>query len=766
MKRVIKLVSVLIILSLIIIGCTDSSNLSNGDSTSGREGIQLSGILTLGTLPGDSTSPFSTKRYGSSPQNQIVVLAIDVIGNSFATTTDSSGNFLFKKSTGLQSNTAYAMIFIDMSSLEIIATLTNNAGSAGMLTVPGDAEVSKILVNPDVKLASIVGVINSGADRVSLVLTAADSLDTNGDGQISQGEIINALVNTTKQGEIENITSVSAFTFLGQLDTWTIAVDLEDDAFEDSVCDWVAVADLPTECLDIDDDNDPEVAFLTDSAEMTLLTTARVEGPEGRMVNAAKLLELTFLNKPYVDDESIYANIIDTNLLWETGYASGAQADFNDGATLFGSGPGIANEYWTPNLDSVFGNPPSRSYSQRMGLLGWSEYQYVDAETNRLITGSKSKDSDAGTFEVKWSGSSLPLNMPLNTPFEFTETETDEEIDPATGNEILVVTETTSTVTVKLVIDNGNPALIQEGGGSSNILPVFQIRYDSFNEEEEEDESECSYIIARFGVEGDDPDENCDDVSDWQSSFVDVRFGRIDSAGNVIDSTPAVIKLNDSGEDGLPVDSNGELTSATINWLAYLQANANNFDYQFEALKVADGADFGAFTEFWAWVQPPAIGSALSPQPEPNINDNTQTIFKMGEAPGTITVKNLHYYSSDSGVQFYLDLRIFDPVNLEDESVLEDPLEIDVTVDTSAATSEETIIDISATFGSLPTSDSAVWINTWPSVENPDGNGNELYDTTQLTVWVLMDGDGDLDTDEDQYEFPVDRYKVTGAIIQ
>ena len=138
----------------------------------------------------------------------------------------------------------------------------------------------------------------------------------------------------------------------------------------------------------------------------------------------------------------------------------------------------------------------------------------------------------------------------------------------------------------------------------------------------------------------------------------------------------------------------------------------------------------------------------------------------MGEAPGTITVKNLHYYSSDSGVQFYLDLRIFDPVNLEDESVLEDPLEIDVTVDTSDATSEETIIDISATFGSLPTSDSAVWINTWPSVENPDGNGNELYDTTQLTVWVLMDGDGDLDTDEDQYEFPVDRYKVTGAIIQ
>jgi hypothetical protein len=755
MKRIIE--SILIIASLILVGCSGSSD-SGGNNP---EAIQLSGIIGLGDSTVAATSAGQERRFGSSPQNQIVVLAIDAVGNSFATTTDSSGEFLFKRSIGLQSNTAYAMIFINMASLEIIATLSNNSSEAGMLTVPGDAEVSEILVDPIVKLASIIGVISSGGEPVSLQLSAADSLDSNSDGQISQGEIVNALVNTTQQGEIDTITSVSAFTFLGQPGTWAIGVDLEDDAFEGSVCDWIDEnnADLPAVCRDDDEENDPEVEFLTNSAEMTVLTTAKVEGPEGGLVNVAKLLELTFFNTPYVDEGSDFFDLIDNNLIHDVGFVSGTQADINDQAAVFGSAAGVAGEFWTPFLDEEFGSPPTRQYNQRMGLLGWSEFQFADSDAEKLLTGSKSKDSDDGTFEVEWGDSALPLNFPINTPFEFVETETDEE------NDEIIVTTSISTVTVQLVVNNGTPALIQEGGGSTNVLPVFQIRYE-ITSEDEEDEVECSYIVAQFGVEGDDPDENCDDMSDWESSFVDVRFGRIeDIDGNisVIDSTPTVVKNNDSGK-GLPVDDNRNLTTATIDWLKYLYNNANVIDYQFQTLQSEDGDDFGTLPEFWAWVESPAIGSSLSPQPDPNTNDNTQTILQMGQAPGSITVQNMHYHSNQSGVQFYLDLRTTNPTTLVDESVLDNPVEIDVAVDTSTPTTGEVVIDISATFAALPAADSEVWLNIWSSVENPDGNGGQLYDTTQLTVWVIMDIDKDLETDDDQYEFPVDRYKVTGAL--
>ncbi|MFT5503771.1 MAG: hypothetical protein ACI8XC_001483 [Gammaproteobacteria bacterium] len=768
MKRIIE--SILIIASLVLVASCGSSDSTDKNNVTSPAAVQLSGIIALGNSSAAPATSGQEKRFGSSPQNQIVVLAIDAIGNSFATTTDSSGQFLFKKSIGLQSNTAYAMIFIDMSSLEIIATLSNNANAAGMLTVPGDAEISEILVDTNVKLASIIGIINSGGEQVSLQLSAAGSLDSDSDGQISQGEIVNALVNTTQQGEIDTITSVSAFTFLGQPGTWTIGVDLEDDAFEASICDWIDKDDpaitVPDECTDEDDENHPQVVFLTNSAEMTVLTTARVEGPQGGLVNVAKLLELTFLNAPFVDEDSEFFSIVDANLVLDVGFVSGSQADINDQATVFGSSEGVAGEFWTPFLDDELGSSPTREYNPRMGLFGWSEYQFADAEAGKLITGSKNKDSEEGTFKVEWGDSSLPLNFPINTPFEFIETETNEEIDPSTGKIIQVETFTTSTVTVNLVVDNGNPALLEEGGGSTNVLPVFQIRYALTNEDEE-DEVECSYIVTQFGVEGDDPDENCDDMSDWQSSFVNVRFGRIEATdGNVtvIDSTPTVVKSNDSGE-GLPVDENGNLTAAAVDWLTYLYNNANVIDYQFESLQAEDGADFGTLAEFWAWVESPAVGSSLSPQPEPNAIDNTQTLLQMGQAPGAITVRKMHYHSNQSAVQFYLDLRIADPTTLEDESVLDEPVAIDTSVDTSTPTTTETVIDISATFAALPAADSEVWLQVWSSIEDPDGKGDQLYDTTQLTVWVIMDADGELVTVDDQYAFPVDRYKVTGAIV-
>lgn len=769
MRPIIQLTGILI-LAISLAGCGDD-NIDGGSSIGSASsllggggqvvGIRLSGVVTLGDSARAGVGSNLANRLGSSPTDQIVVLAIDAVGNSFATATDASGRFQFDKHIGLLSNTSYAMIFIDMSSLQIIATMTNGSGQAGMLAMPGDTELSEVVVDTDARLASIIGAVNENNETINLQITSAASLDTDDDGQISDGEIVNALVATTQLGEIDTITSVSAFTFLGQIDTWSIAVDLEDDAFEDSVCNWIDGANpsAPAECANADEEDDPVVAFLTDSAEMTLVTTQLIEGPDGSLVNAAKLLELTFLNKPFVDPESDFADIIDTDLVWEVGYISGSQADINDQAGNFGTGPGVVNEYWTPYLDNSLGDPPNRDYNQRMGMLGWSEYSFTDSDEGRLVIGSISKDSEEGRFEVEWGGTSLPLNMPLNTPFELTETETDEE------NGQIIETVVTSTVVVQLAMAGNEPALLEEGGGSTNLLPVFQLRFTQTVDEE--DEVECSYIIARFGTEGDDPDENCDDMSDWLESFVDVRFGRINRNGNMViitDSTPAEIIANDSGEVGLPVDSNRNLTSSVFEWLTYLYNNAVNIDYQFEPILAADGGDFGSFPEFWALIRPSTSGSVLDPKPVgESINGSLLT---MGAAPGLITINDLVYHATDSGVQFYVDMRSTDPLSGEDESVLDNPVAIETGVDTSTATTAERRISITANIPMLPTPDSGRWLDTWESTENPDGNGGELYLVSQATVWVIMDADGDLATEDDQYEFPVDRYKVLGGVIK
>lgn len=742
-------------LLLLVVGCGGGGGNSVSQGT-----VRLSGAIGFGDIT-PATESVAANRFGSSPRTQIVVVAVDENGNSYASTTDSAGNFEFPRSVGILANTGYGLVFIDMSSLAIIATLTTGTGEAGLLTLQGDTEIAEIVIQREIRLAAIFGEVVTNGETVDLKVVAADSLDANGDGQISSAEILSTLVNTTQTGNIDLVNSISAFTFLGHRYTWTIAVDLEDEAFEDSVCDWIDLDDppagYPTECDDDDDDNDPEIAFLTDSGEITMLATDRVEGPEGNLIDAAKILEMTFLNKPYANPDSDFAEFVDESLIWDVGFASGGQAEINATASEFGDGPGNADEYWTPYINDTLGAAPAATYGQQMGLLGWSEYSYADSEQGLLTSGAKERDSDDGTLSIVWGGTSLPLNLPVNTEFEFTETETNEEIDPETGDEILVTESVTSLITVQLAKNgDGTPAILEIPGAEALKLPVFQVRFTN----PEDGESECSYLIAHYGVEGDDADEDCDDSSDWQESFVDVRFGDIMINGSeviIVDQTPPVIVANDSGEEGLPVDSSGDLTSNAIDWLEYIFRSSATLDYQFESLGVGDGDDFGDTTEFLAWVERPVDGSPLTPQPVAGGND---TLFNMGEAPGNITVSDVHYQSSEGSVQFYLDLRTGE----EEDSVYEEPVAINNSVDTSSATDGDTVIEIIASMPTLPADDDEIWIDLWLSLEDPDGSGSQIYNTTQVTVWIIIDADADLDTEDDQYEFPVDSYKVIDPV--
>ncbi len=754
MRRAIWFLVVAVLNLALIVACG-----GGGDSPTPSATVRLSGTVGVGELPTNQAPPTNTsRRFASSPERQIVVLAVDAAGNSYATPTDKTGFFEFVPAVGLKRNTAYALVFIDMSTLSIVATLTSSSGEAGMLALRGDTELAEVVIDPRVQLSAVIGAVTIDGKVDNLEISSASTLDLDADGRISEAEILSTLVDTIQVGEIDTVTSVSAFTFLGLKNTWTIAVDLEDDAFDDSLCDWVDEdnPDLPAECGDDDELNDPEIEFLTDSGEFTVLATERARGPDGDLVDVAKLLEMTFLNRPYPDPDNANAGLVDTSLIWEVGYASGLQSDINDTATQFGSGPGTADEYWSPYSSvNELDVPPTSPYSQRMGLLGWSEYSYADTEQGILVNGAKVKDDDALGFSFNWGESSLPLNLPLNQEFEFTETETNEFIDPETGQVVIESESVTSLITIRLALNSdGSPALLQEAGTGGGFLPVFQIRFT----DPADGESECSYIVARYGSEGDDADEDCDDMSDWRDAFVDIRFGRIDDSSSpvtIVDRTPAGIIANDSPGPVLPVDGSGQLSATTKQWLTYIFDNTSTLDYQYQPFGADGEDDFGQTSEFLAWVQWPSTGSPLAPVP-------AQTLLRMGQSPGIVSVNNVHYNSTDSGVQFYFDLRTTDTANPGEFSVLISPIEIDPVVGTSAATTSEMVINIAADLPALPPEDSSLWRHTWSSLEDPDATGGETYLTSELTLWVIMDADADLATTADRFEFPVDAYKVIG----
>lgn len=751
----------LALLILLLTACGGSSETS-GENLS--QSVTLSGVIgiTDDISAVSSDNPLTASRIGSTPTRQIVVMAIDLAGNSYATATDGSGYFEFTADLGIQSQTAYALVFIDMATLDIMATLGVASGEAATLILEQNTELPEIVIDPSVKLAAVTDDLNAQGGNLSLTVQASNTLDQDDNGQITYGEIMSALTSTIQAGQIDTITAVSAFTFIGQQNTWTLSIDIEDDAWEDSLCDWIDLdnppAGYPTSCDDDDDTNDPLIAFLADTGEMTVLRTEQVAGPDGTLVDATKLLELTYLNYPYPDEESEYADMVDLSLLWDTGYASGSQADINASASVWGSEPGTADTYWSPYVAETLGAPPGTAYTQRMGLLGWSEYGLADSASNKLLYGQKEKDDESGSLVIEWGDTSLPLNLPINTPFLFTDTETDESIDPVSGDEIIEVTTVTSEVVVTLATNSDStPALLAVADGNETLqLPVFQIRFT----DPDNNESECSYIIARYGIEGDDADENCDDSTDWLESFSDIRFGKIQVVNNqpsVIDQTPAAIIANDSGDQGLPIDNSGQLTEAGRNWLTYLYANAGKIDYSFEPVTRQDEEDWSSAPVLLFYVEHNDEQPVFTPA-ELGFAGSDKTLLVMGEAPGTITLNRVHYQSSEQGVAFYVDVRTPDSNN-ESGSVYTSPIAATPSADTSAPTDSDQRISLTATLPELPAAQDPIWAGSVLSVETLDMAEAQVYETLDLTVWLIMQT-----TDDPQniqhYEYPIAKYRA------
>ncbi|MDJ0832091.1 MAG: hypothetical protein QNJ69_01125 [Gammaproteobacteria bacterium] len=797
--------------SLLLTACGGGGG-SGGGGNTGSDDLQTA-VRLSGTLAIDNgnTSPRLAARgvahrSGSAPTDLIIIIAVDGNGNSYTTMSDRSGDFEFADDEGLKSNTPYALVFIDTSTLEVIASLVTGTGGVGMLSLDGDTTLDEILIDPDNTEATLEGT-NTGVEVVD-----GSSLDDDGDGVITQDDINAAQVEAVNTGGTTAIESMSVVTFFGEVNTWSLEMDESDDTWENDAC-WYLDATLDatewtSSGCDIGTPNMFELSAV--DGEFSVIVPAQVEGPAGDQVNASKRIEFTYYNQDVPVDGS------DTNYLlalsgtywntWNDGYASGSQADINDAATMWGSAAGVNGEYFSPYLDAALGAVPSVPYSQQMGLWGWSDYRYVDVENGVMLQGEKRKDSDTGVISIDWEGFALPLNLPLNTDVSINESRTKTFFDPVAGADVQVTIATEQVINVKLVTEaNGSPALVTETGANPDSLPVIQVNMAiqnwsitgpgiNFNQDTnpallppeiadiaDDFDQGCFYVVAKYGIEADDPDQNCTDMSDWQDGFENQRFGEImvDASGTVTgitDRTATFITAQDTNDasTGLPVTgAAGPITTQAENWLAYTHANASKMDYVFEPFDFADGSNFGNTAEFWTWVDWPFEGSALTPQPWGD-QSTAPTLFEMGTAPGTITLDKVHYMATGTaGAQFYMDLRVWDPVTDTQVTILSAPIAataVDHVTQNAApvdtATTEEQIIDLSVNFSdNLPPAGNSAWDDSWESFEDPDGDQTfDLYNTSWVTVWYIMDvdinDDGTIESAEGRQEYPVDSYRA------
>lgn len=775
------------------------------DSTGGggnavQSAVQLSGTVGL-TTSGRPAARYAARglsnRIGTTPSDEVIIIAVDASGNSYTTMTDRSGEFEFADDDGLVSGTPYALVFIDTATLQVIGSLVTGTGSAGMLTLAGNTALEEILIDPTSGGATIEGTVTVDNQTAEADIADAGSLDSDGDGIITQDEITAAQVAAASSGNADDIETVSVVPFFGNVRTWTIQRENADYDYTwtDDAC-WYLVDPEYTSngC------NSGSLPFdITDtSGEISLIKAAQVQGPNGDLVNASKQMDLTYFSNEIPVDEQ------DTNYLlalnsgnytpWNNGYASGAQAVINDGATTWGSDSGITGEYWSPYLDANLGAVPASDYTQKMGLWAWSEFRYIDVENKKLVTGEKFKDPDTGQIKIEWGGFALPLNLPLNTDVPFSESFTEDYgYGPVTIN-------LTQTLRVRLAKNADNsPVLMLESGTGGKNLPVIQVNlarsawsvsdgtgvlFDNTTNialvpteyqpiatalGQEFTGTDCFFILSKYGVEVEDFDGDCATTADAQSAFTDVRFGEVvvDASGaitSVVDRTTSTIA--DNGANMPESDSSGTTFTTAQSWIGYMFNNSKSIDYVFEPFNFGE---FGYGNENWAWVEWPNEGSPLSPQPWATASNPEETILEMGIAVGDITVNGLHYVATGSGgAQFYLDLRTWDPVNQTENSVLSGPVTVSsvtgTVVDTYAATTEEQVINITSTIGNLP-NPGAIWTDTWESWEDLDGDSvYEPYESTWVTVWVIMDADtdgsGTIDAGEGRQEFPVDGYRV------
>jgi len=178
--------------------------------------FSLSGVVVSGTVSGGVAvgAIQAQANVVNGALANAIVIAVDSLGNTQTTSADKQGVFTLD----LQEGAAYAVVFLDAKTMKVIGSLVqaSNTKAAGAVTMTGNANLGTVVVNPATGLAISD---NDANGTLTGSTVGASTLDSNGDGKVTQGEITAKQTATLSTGS-SALTSLSFADFFTKPNMW------------------------------------------------------------------------------------------------------------------------------------------------------------------------------------------------------------------------------------------------------------------------------------------------------------------------------------------------------------------------------------------------------------------------------------------------------------------------------------------------------------------------------------------------------------------
>jgi len=531
----------LIISSILTLSACGGDNIdSNVDPA---QAPALSGKIVSSVKTTSGGQSITSRNANRSSLSRVLVTAVDASGNSYSTTTNTSGDF---KIDNVENQQAYALLVVDPRSNLVIASLTTSSleNKAVEVKIEGATNLGEILVNPSTRTALLQNSNNK-------LKTSVTSLDSNADGIISSDEITAAQVGTIRQQGAQALTNISLVNYLGDINTWSLSS--QENSYEDSL---------------------GNISINSAWKTIRLVSAETVEGPNGGIINAAREVSLNYysvINALMVGPAESW--LIDPLPFMDTGYISQAALDNN----MAYCADSAAGNYTTLYADpDTLAQPPS-TYDACYGLIVFAQYRYVDSDNNRVAYGRKGLQAD-GTMGVVWDGLSLPLNFEPGVPVVRTLNNPVSDMPPVSNNPVGEPAFPIYTVTETITIDFVTDAIITDSLG--NDLPIIRVQIDTTDGIGVY--SVAFYVNAKYGIQLPTVD-GLNKTRSWDVAFAESsRFGivNVDKNANTLSFTqtnPNLIGAQ-SAPGAMLAQAAGFDTTARDQWLDFVYANHNEFD--------------------------------------------------------------------------------------------------------------------------------------------------------------------------------------------
>lgn len=548
---------------------------------------KLSGVVQLTNTSGAFSKPGRAPKFAAdvsgqtlegTPAPKTLVLAVDAWGNTVSDQADSVGGFDME----LDAGKLYAIIFIDIRSMEVLGSLVqaSNTEAAAAVALADNTALGNVVIDPVSGRAVAEAdatpdsVVQEGGVKINVV--DASALDADGDGKITQDDITKLQALALESGE-GKIGKVSPLNFMGDRNTWVAGTETRHENWEHSFT----------------DQNSQQIteSFNGDVTEgrFTIRREKLVDGPQGGQITALKSADVTY----YRHQKGTRSRTGEADMTVDDGgYYWGLIAKANAGKIMPNLPDGTANPDYATDYaklpatcqaqidqavaDSMMhvwcGEPfqgtefrglkKDLKFTWESGLWAWARYEYADTDAGFIVEGQWNHEER----KVQWDGGGIPLELEMGqvidnswtdswteqdgtvhkneAAFQFKPSFVDGLMDDALGNKLPIIKIEMVGGSMKEYLNgvlHGEATFTVADGGTftkynsdGSVFETETVTADQLRAQGD-DGFRPFYLLAKYGAQVPAEDASGNAIA-WQDAFKDVRFGIISKS---VDTTKA-----------------------------------------------------------------------------------------------------------------------------------------------------------------------------------------------------------------------------------